>query len=300
MLGLDRLPARLTPWIFVTLWSSGFVAAKYVHPYAGPFTFLAIRYSLACVFLIAVAAKQGQRFELTRRQVVNSVIVGLLLHAVYIGGVFYAISLEVPAGITSVIVSLQPVLVALLAIPMLGETFKAVEGLGLLLGVVGVSLLLLPKVLQGDYNLAFSHAGIVGAVVALLGTTGGYLAQKRTGGDIPFVTGTAVQYAATALVFIVLALSTEDTHVDWTPQFVFGLAWIVLALSIGSIFLLFELLRHGTAGSASSLYYLVPPFAAVEAWILFRETIPAIGLVGMALAGLGVVLVQRATGGASH
>lgn len=297
VLGLTKIPPRVMPWFFVLLWSSGFVAAKYVHEYAEPFTFLTLRYALSTALLVAVAAAQHQTWSLTRRQVRDSAITGLLLHTVYIGGVFYAISLGVSAGITSVIVSMQPVLVALLAIPVLGETFKPIEGVGLLLGVAGVSLLLLPKLFQGDMTPQFSTAGITACVIALLGTTGGYLTQKRSGGDIPFVTGTAVQYAVTAVVFLVLSLATETREIDWQPQFLLATAWIVLALSIGSIFMLFELLKSGSAAGVSSLYYLVPPSAAIQAYVLFHETIPPVGLVGMGLAALGVMLVMRATGG---
>ena len=300
MLGLSKIPLKVMPWFFVVLWSSGFVAAKYVHEYAEPFTFLTLRYTLSALFLVGVAAVQRQRWTLTRRQVRDSAITGLLLHTVYIGGVFYAISLGVSAGITSVIVSMQPVLVALLAIPVLGEKFKAVEGVGLLLGVIGVAMLLLPKMFQGDMTPQFSTVGIISCVVALLGTTGGYLAQKRTGAGIPFVTGTAVQYAVTAGAYLLLSLATEDQQIDWKPQFLLATAWIVLALSIGSIFMLFELLKSGSAAGVSSLYYLVPPSAAIQAYFLFHETIPPIGLVGMGLAALGVMLVMRATGGQGH
>lgn len=300
MLGLNRIPPKAMPWVFVILWSSGFTAAKYVHPYAGPFTFLTVRYTLATLFLVVAATVAGQRWSLTRTQVWHSILTGLLLHTVYIGGVFYAISEGVSAGITSVIVSLQPVLVALLAIPILGERFKLVEAVGLGLGVIGVALLLLPKVLQGDFSPQFTTAGIVACFISLLGTTGGYLAQKRTGGEIPFMTGTAVQYGVTAVVFAVLAGLTEDTRIDWQPEFVAGLAWIVLVLSIGSIFMLFELLRNGSAGGVSSLYYLVPPSAALQAYFLFGERIPALGLFGMVLAAVGVMLVLRATGDSGH
>jgi drug/metabolite transporter (DMT)-like permease len=206
----------------------------------------------------------------------------------------------VTAGITSVIVSMQPVLVALLAIPVLGERFHVVEALGLLLGFVGVVLLLLPKMFSGDLTPQFSTVGIAASVIALLGTTAGYLTQKKTGEHIPFVQGTAVQYATSAVAFLVMSGLAEDRHVDWTPQFVGALMWIVFALSIGSIFLLFALLRAGSAGSVSSLYYLVPPSAAIQAYFLFQETISAVGLIGMALAGLGVMLVMRATGPSGH
>lgn len=284
---------RYAPALFVFLWSTGFVGAKYIVPYAEPFTFLTIRYVIAAAILIAIAALLKQPLKLTRDQVIASVAVGLLLHVIYIGGVFYAVSLGVSAGISAVIVSIQPVLVSILAVPLLGERIRWVQVVGLVLGVAGIALLLLPKVLQGDYSSATSGVGIVICVIALLGTSAGYLVQKKLGGDIPFLTGTGMQYAVSAVVFATLSALTEDQRVEWSPEFFFGLAWIVLMLSIGSIVLLYEMLRAGSASKVSSLYYLVPPVAAIQAYFLFDEVIPPIGILGMALAGLGVVLVMR-------
>ena len=292
--------AKVAPWLFVFLWSSGFVAAKYVNPYSGPFTFLTIRYVIAAAVLIAVALIQGKKFDLAPKKIWHATQVAFLLHFLYIGGVFYAIHLGVTAGITSVIVSLQPVLVALLAIPILGERFKFIEGVGLALGVLGVSLLLLPKMFQGDLTPQFSTIGIISCAIALFGTTLGYLSQKKHGTDMDFVTGTAVQYTITALFFAITATLSNDWAIDWTAQYIGGLAWSSLALSIGSIFLLYSLLQRGSAGSVSSLYYLVPPSSALQAYFLFDEVIPFIGLIGMALAGLGVMLVMRATGSDGH
>jgi drug/metabolite transporter (DMT)-like permease len=284
---------RFAPALFVFLWSTGFVGAKYIVPYAEPFTFLTIRYVIAAAILIAIAALLKQPLKLTRDQVIASVAVGLLLHVIYIGGVFYAVSLGVSAGISAVIVSIQPVLVSILAVPLLGERIRSVQVVGLVLGVAGIALLLLPKVFQGDYSSAISEVGIVICVIALLGTSAGYLVQKKLGGDIPFLTGTGLQYAVSAVVFALLSALTEDQRVEWSPEFLFGLAWIVLMLSIGSIVLLYEMLRAGSASKVSSLYYLVPPVAAIQAYFLFDEVIPPIGILGMALAGLGVVLVMR-------
>jgi drug/metabolite transporter (DMT)-like permease len=284
---------RFAPALFVFLWSTGFVGAKYIVPYAEPFTFLTIRYVIAAAILIAIAALLKQPLKLTRDQVIASVAVGLLLHVIYIGGVFYAVSLGVSAGISAVIVSIQPVLVSILAVPLLGERIRSVQVVGLVLGVAGIALLLLPKVFQGDYSSAISEVGIVICVIALLGTSAGYLVQKKLGSDIPFLTGTGMQYVVSAVVFALLSALTEDQRVEWSPEFLFGLAWIVLMLSIGSIVLLYEMLRAGSASKVSSLYYLVPPVAAIQAYFLFDEVIPPIGILGMALAGLGVVLVMR-------
>jgi drug/metabolite transporter (DMT)-like permease len=284
---------RYAPALFVFLWSTGFVGAKYIVPYAEPFTFLMIRYFLAALILFAIAYAFKQPLKLNKEQFKASFAVGMLLHVIYIGGVFYAVSLGVSAGISAVIVSIQPVLVSLLAVPLLGERLRWVQVVGLFLGVAGIALLLLPKVFQGDYTATTSIAGIVICVIALLGTSGGYLLQKKLGSEIPFLSGTGAQYAISAIAFAILSFSTEEQIIKWVPEFFFGLAWIVLMLSIASIVLLYGMLRTGSASKVSSLYYLVPPTAAVLAYFLFDEVIGIVGWIGMALAGLGVVLVMR-------
>jgi len=284
---------RYAPALFVFLWSTGFIGAKYIVPYAEPFTFLTIRYVLAAAILFAIAYAFKQPLKLNREQFKASFAVGMLLHVIYIGGVFYAVSLGVSAGISAVIVSIQPVLVSLLAVPLLGERLRWVQVVGLFLGVAGIALLLLPKVFQGDYTASTSLVGIFICVIALLGTSGGYLIQKKVGSDIPFLSGTGAQYAVSAIVFAVLSFATEEQIIEWVPAFLFGLAYIVLMLSIASIVLLYGMLRTGSASKVSSLYYLVPPVAAIQAYFLFDEVIGFIGIVGMALAAIGVVLVMR-------
>ena len=284
---------RYAPALFVFLWSTGFVGAKYIVPYAEPFTFLTIRYFLAALILFAIAYAFKQPLKLNKEQFKASFAVGILLHVIYIGGVFYAVSLGVSAGISAVIVSIQPVLVSLLAVPLLGERLRWVQVVGLFLGVAGIALLLLPKVFQGDYTASTSIAGIIICVIALLGTSGGYLVQKKLGGEIPFLSGTGAQYAISAIAFAILSVATEDQIIQWVPEFFFGLAWIVFMLSIASIVLLYGMLRTGSASKVSSLYYLVPPVAAIQAYFLFDEVIGLVGIIGMAFAGLGVVLVMR-------
>jgi drug/metabolite transporter (DMT)-like permease len=291
---------RYAPALFVFLWSTGFIGAKYIVPYAEPFTFLTIRYVLAALILFAIAAAFKQPLKLNKEQFRASFAVGMLLHVIYIGGVFYAVSLGVSAGISAVIVSIQPVLVSLLAVPLLGERLRWVQVVGLFLGVAGIALLLLPKVFQGDYTASTSLVGIFICVIALLGTSGGYLIQKKVGSDIPFLSGTGAQYAVSAIVFAVLSFATEEQIIEWVPAFIFGLAYIVLMLSIASIVLLYGMLRTGSASKVSSLYYLVPPVAAIQAYFLFDEVIGFIGIVGMALAAIGVVLVMRQSTEVGH
>lgn len=288
-----RSITRFAPIIFVLLWSTGFVGAKFILPYAPPFVFLTIRYAFATAFLILIAGIIHEPLKINRIQVIQSLKTGFFLQFIYIGGVFYAVHLGVSAGVTAVIVSTQPILVSILAVRFLNEALGARKVVGLVLGFIGVMLLLLPKSLSGDFSLQFSRSGIVASVVALLGTTAGYLLQKKGGSDIPFLPGTAVQFAVAMALFGVAGFGFEDWKVHITFQFILALAWIVIALSIGSIFLLFYLLKHDSASSVSSLYYLVPPLTAIQAYLFFGEVIKPMGLLGMCLAAIGTVLVTK-------
>ena len=229
--------------------------------------------------------------KMTRIQVIQSIKVGVFLQVIYIGGVFYAISLGVSAGVTSVLVSIQPILVSVLAVRFLGEKLGMRKIFGLIFGFAGVLFLLLPKIFQGVFTFSYSGLGVFSGVLALLGTTTGYLLQKKGGSDIPFLPGTAVQFATATILFAVASIFFEEWKITTSVQFFLALSWIVFALSIGSIFLLFYLLKHESASSVSSLYYLVPPLTAIQAYLFFNEKITLIGLLGMGLAALGTVLV---------
>jgi drug/metabolite transporter (DMT)-like permease len=284
---------RFAPVIFVLLWSTGFVGAKYILPYSEPFVFLTIRYALAMTTLLIVARVMKEPLKISRAQVIQSIKVGVFLQVIYIGGVFYAISLGVSAGVTSVLVSIQPILVSVLAVKFLNEKLGTRKIFGLILGFTGVLLLLLPKLFQGVFAFGYSGLGIVSGVLALLGTTTGYLLQKKGGSDIPFLPGTAVQFATATVLFALASTLFEEWKITTSFQFFLALSWIVFALSIGSIFLLFYLLKNDSASSVSSLYYLVPPLTAIQAYLFFRERITWIGLLGMGLAAIGTLLVTK-------
>jgi drug/metabolite transporter (DMT)-like permease len=287
--GTSRVQRIGGPALFVVLWSTGFVGAKYGLPYAPPFLFLALRLAIAAVLLAGLAAALGSARMAARRQYGHAAVVGLLLHAGYLGGTFFGISRGIPAGVAAVIVSLQPVLTAVLAARVLGERPTARQWFGLVLGVGGVALVVGPGVVGSAAPLPVS--GVIGCLVALVSGTLGTVYQKRHGDGIPLVWGTAVQYAAATVALLLAALTTEDLAIDWTPHFVAALVWLVLVLSIGAILLLLLLLRRGTAAGVSSLYYLVPPATAVEAWFLFGERVSALSLIGIGVTAVGVALV---------
>lgn len=290
---LDSIVSRFAPGIFVVLWSSGFIGAKFLLPHAEPFTLLSVRFALTAFILISIAAVMRAPMKMTKSQYLRAGYISLFLHFAYTGGIFVALHEGVSAGITAVVVSLQPVLVSLLAIALLGEKLRSSQVAGLVLGLIGVTLLLAPKILQGDASLVFSAAGVLAAVVALIGSVWGTIEQKRYGSDLPILYGLAFQYTVSGILLGILAITTESMIIEWSIQFVAVLLWIVLGVSIGSVVLLFYLLRKGTAGSVSSLLYLGTPLAATFGYIFFDEHISSVGAIGMAIAVFGVWLVLR-------
>ena len=283
--------SRYAPIIFVALWSTGFVGAKYIIPYAEPFVFLTLRYAFATVILVLLAKILRDPLRISRTDIFQSIKVGLFLQVIYIGGVFYSVSHGVSAGVTAVIVSMQPIFVSIIGVRMLNEPLTLRNIFGLLIGFLGVFILLNPKIIEGTIDFQFSTAGMTASLIALIGTTAGYLLQKRGGAEIPFLPGTAVQFSTATISFLIATFFFEQWNVQVNLQFIAALSWFVLALSIGSIFLLFFLLRNESASSVSSLYYLVPPLTALQAYILFGEEIPPVGFVGLFMAVLGTLLV---------
>lgn len=280
--------ARIAPGAFVIIWSTGFIGPRYAFPYAAPLTLLGVRMSLAAaVFAVLMIALRAPRIR-QRRQYPQAALIGVLLHAVYLGGVFIAIYIGMPVSVTALIVCLQPLLVAVLAGPVLGERVRARQWAGFALGFAGAAMVLSPGLASGS----ISAPAVVAVFVSLAGTTAATLLQKRWGDDIPPLAGTTVQYIAAAAVLMVVAALTEPLAIDWTPTFVAVLSYMVIVLSVGAILLMFWLIRRGTASGFASLYFLVPPVTLLEAWILFGETLPALALVGFATATIGVALVR--------
>jgi drug/metabolite transporter (DMT)-like permease len=280
--------ARFAPALFVLLWSTGFVGAKYGLPYADPFAFLSIRVLIAAILLFVVVYFLKMPVYFGKSGIARSSIIGFFLHACYLGGVFYSISQGLPAGVAAVVTSLQPVLVSLLAVRVLGERLRKSQIAGLLLGLCGVILVLGPSI-----NSHIPIAGVIAIVVALIGSTTATLLQKRLGSDIPLVAGTAYQYLFTGIVLGVIALATGKTHITWNTDFTLAFVWLVLVLSVGAILLLLWLLNSGSAASVSSLFYLVPPATAIEAFYLFGEKVNTQGFLGIGVTALGVWLVMR-------
>ena len=280
---------RIYPLLFVFLWSTGFIGAKYGLPYAEPLSFLFVRYLAVISLMTVIALLTRAPWPKAPMQWVHIGISGLLVHAVYLGGVFIAIKQGLPAGITSLVVGMQPLLTALGAGWLLGERVVGRQWLGLALGFVGVAL-----VVSGKFgDTAALGPMLVPALCALLGITVGTLYQKRYCARFDLRTGSIIQFVPTALATLPVILLFDGFHVDWTGEFIFALAWLVLVLSIGAISLLNLLIRSGSAVNVASLFYLTPLSTALIAFLMFDEKLGWLAVLGMGLAVSGVYLVAR-------
>jgi drug/metabolite transporter (DMT)-like permease len=279
---------KLAPFLFVLLWSTGFIGAKYGLPYADPFIFLSVRVLIASVLLFVLVRLMKMPINIGKSAVSRSFLIGFFLHACYLGGVFYSISQGMPAGVAAVVTSLQPVLVSIFAVRILGEKLLPRQVVGLLLGLVGVFLVLAPTL-----DSQIPAIAIFAITVALIGSTTATLLQKKIGSDIPLVAGTAYQYLLSGAVLGAIAIGSGNLEITWNLRFTAAFIWLVLVLSVGAILLLLWLLNSGSAASVSSLFYLVPPATALEAFFLFGEKVNTQGFLGIGVTALGVWLVIR-------
>ena len=279
------------PVFFVLLWSSGFIVAKFGLPYAPPLTFLILRGLGAIVVLLPMVLVWKAPWP--RGSILHVAVAGLLLQAGYVGGVWVAIKLGMPAGLSALIVGMQPILTAAAA-PLIGERVRPLQWLGLALGLSGVALVVYTKIeLTG-----LSAASIALCLCALASITAGTMYQKRFCPRFDLRTGTVIQFAASVTALLPLAILFERldptlSTVAWTPGFVAALLWAVLGLSIGAVFLLFTLIRRSAATEVTSLMYLTPPTTALMAWLMFGEAFSLLGLAGMVVAVTGVAFVVR-------
>ena len=290
---LPSMLTRLTPLLFVLLWSTGFIGAKYGLPYAEPLSFLAIRYVLVIGLMTLLALAMRAPWPAKPREALHIGVTGLLVHAVYLGGVFMSIHRGLPAGISALVVGMQPLLTGALAGLLLGERVSARQWSGLALGFGGVALVVGSKAsVDGAAADALAHM-LIPAVAALLGITAGTLYQKRFCPRFDLRTGSVLQFLPSLALTALVASQTETMAIQWTGDFVFALLWLVLVLSIGAISLLNLLIRSGSAVNVASLFYLAPPTTALIAWAMFGETLSPLALAGMAVAVSGVWLARK-------
>jgi drug/metabolite transporter (DMT)-like permease len=285
---LTRLAIAIAPALFVFLWSTGFIGARYGLPYIEPLTFLALRIGFAAVIMAAIALLTGAR-RLNTNEIGHSLVAGSLMHGLTLGGAFTAISQGIPAGIVALILGLQPIVTSILANRLMDEKIARLQSVGLALGLVGVLLILHDR----NIVLAGSVLGWVASFLSLIGITLGTLYQKRYCGSIDWRTGNLVQYLGAGVLFTLGAFAFETREINSTGELIFALVWLVLVLSIAAVALMYWLIRRSGATEFASLFYLVPVVTALLAYILFDERLDLISILGMLICTGGVALVNR-------
>lgn len=285
---------RAMPGVFVVIWASGFIVARFGMPYAPPLKFLAVRYAFSVLAFIVWALLAGARWPRDPRQFGHLAITGMLMHAGYLGGVWAAVKSGMGAGLASLLVGLQPVLTAIW-ISMRGGRVNSRQWAGLALGLAGLVLVVWQKLGMGEVNAS----NLLLELVALLSITAGTLYQKRFVAPCDVRTANLVQLGAALVVTLPLALMETEAmrwtlaNGAWNHQLIGAVAWSVLGMTLGGSSLLYLLIQRGAATTVTSLMYLVPPTTALMAWVLFGEPITAAIVAGMALTAVGVSLVVR-------
>ncbi len=284
-----NLLARTAPAIFVLLWSTGFIGSKLGAPYIDPMVFLTVRFVAVLPVLLLLVLFLSKSWPASPSSIGHCIVTGMLVHGIYLGGVFWAIKQGMPAGLSSIIVGLQPVLTALVAVALLGETVSRKHWISMAIGAAGLALVLGPKLDASGSGITPTTIGVVFIAVAAISL--GTVYQKRFVPQTGLLTATLWQYAGALLVTAPLSLF-ESWQITWSGDLIFAITWLVLVLSVGAILLLMLLIREGAVSQVASLFYLVPVATAVESYFLFAETLSLIQIAGMALV-IGAVLTIR-------
>jgi len=285
---------RIIPAVFVVLWATGFIGARYAMPWAEPFTFLWVRMVISLVLLVALVPIFKAK-SLKATTALHAAIAGALMHGVYLGGIFWAVRNGLPAGLAGLVVGLQPLLTALMAAAFAGETVDRRLWLGLVIGFAGVAIVISPKL--GDVTSGVTPATIAAGLAAVVCMSLGTVWQKKFVANADLLTGTIWQYVGGLFVALPISFLFETREYVLTGELVFAMAWLVIVLSVSAILLLMVLIRAGEVSRVASLFYLVPAVTALMAWVLFDETLSPVQLVGMAVTTLGVALATTQAGG---
>jgi drug/metabolite transporter (DMT)-like permease len=288
---MEKYAIAAMPMLFVFLWSTGFIGAKLGLPYIEPMTFLAIRFVACSLLFLPFVLLTTTRWPATWQETAHIGFAGLLMHGGYLGSVFWAISLGVPAGTSALIAGIQPLIVAALAGIVLKENVTPRQWIGLLAGLGGVFLVVVNKLSLSEG----SEFGYVLCFISLFSMSIGTLYQKKYCSDMSLKSGNFIQFVVVSLYFVLLSFVMEEQVITWSAELAFALVWLIFVLSLGAVSLLYVLLRKGAASSVSSLFFLVPPCTAIVAFILFDETLSGNSLIGMVVAIFGVALVNFPT-----
>jgi len=279
------------PSLFVVLWSTGYISARLGLPYAEAGTFLMMRFALAAIFMVALVVVSRAPLPASFREWVHCVVVGALVHGLYLYGGFASIQEGLTPTTIAVVVGMQPVITAVLIGPILGEAVNIRQWGGFFLGTVGVVLVIVANF--ASIGFGSGAPAVFLSLLCVLSISVGTLYQKRFCASVDLRSGTMIQLIMAALMMWGISSWLETGHVEWTGTFVFALMWSVLVLSVGAYTLLWWLVRRKAATNVVSLFFLMPPVTAVFDWLLFDQKVSLITLMGIAIAVAGIAIVIR-------
>ena len=279
---------KIFPFIFIILWSSAFVTTKPIIDNSDPFAALAVRFFFVALGFLIFAICTKQKILINNRNLLQSIFSGVLFHGVYLGGVFYSVSIGMPTGITALIVTLQPILTNALAGKILNETVSIKQWLGIVLGFVGASL-----VLGLDIGSNLPTIGVVSSFVALLAITGSTLWQKKITNNLPLSVSNFYQAIGGFFFHLIIIIFFTDPYINFNSTFLIAMCHQIFLVSFGAFTILMFLIKNNSASKTVSIFFLIPPTTAVMAWLFLDEVLTNLDLIGFAVATLGVYVATR-------
>jgi drug/metabolite transporter (DMT)-like permease len=279
---------KIFPFIFVILWSSAFITTKPIIDNSDPFSALAFRFFFVAMGFLIFALYTNQKILINKKNLLESIFSGVLFHGLYLGGVFYSVSIGMPTGIAALIVTLQPILTNALAGKFLGEKISFTQWIGVILGFIGAAL-----VLGFDIGKSLPVAGVIASFIALLAITTSTLWQKKMSNNLPLSVSNMYQAMGGCLFHIIVIFIFSDLYINFTPTFFIAMSHQIFLVSFGAFTILMFLIKNNSASKTVSIFFLIPPTTAIMAWSFLNEKLNNLDLIGFAVATLGVYIATR-------
>ena len=279
---------RILPLIFIILWSSAFITTKPIIDNSDPFAALAFRFFFVAIGFFLFALYKKQKILINKKNLIESILSGVLFHGIYLGGVFFSISVGMPTGITALIVTLQPVLTNALAGPILKEDISYKQWIGVLLGFIGAGL-----VLGVDIGSSLPLIGVVASFLALIAITSSTLWQKKLSNNLPLPVSNMYQAIGGCVFHIFIIIFFTDPYINFSQNFLIAMSHQVFLVSFGAFTILMYLIKNNTASRTVSVFFLIPPTSASIAWLFLDETLNSLDIIGFVIATFGVYIATR-------
>ena len=279
---------KIFPFIFIILWSSAFVTTKPIIDNSDPFSALAFRFFVVAIGFFIFSIYTKQKILTNRKNLIQSFFSGVLFHGVYLGGVFYSVSIGMPTGIAALIVTLQPILTNALAGKFLGEKVSFKQWIGVSLGFIGAAL-----VLGFDIGSSLPVIGVIASFIALLAITASTLWQKKISDNMPLSVSNMYQAIGGCFFHIMIIFIFTDLYINFTPTFLIAMSHQIFLVSFGAFTILMFLIKNNSASKTVSIFFLIPPTTAIMAWLFLNEVLNNLDLIGFAVATLGVYIATR-------